>query len=86
MGKLICRGSMQYILMKTPGLRAFLHGYFSKVTPHAGFNLRFRVYMLLDRAIIWEFVHRHDPACWNGSQTFRDWASYYLAISAANVL
>jgi len=62
---------------------AFLQGYLSEVTPRPGFSQRFPVYMLLDRAIIWEFVQRHEPTAWNKSQTFSEWANYYLSFSAA---
>jgi len=58
----------------------FLQGYLSQTTPRPGFIRRFPVYMLLDRAIIWEFVHRRDPQWWDGERTFRDWASQYLSI------
>jgi hypothetical protein len=38
------------------------------------------MHILLDQAIIWEFVHRHEPQWWDGQQTFRDWASSYLVL------
>ncbi len=60
--------------------RAFLQGYLSQTTPRPGFTKRFPVYMLLDRAIIWEFVQRHDPRSWDGAQTFRDWAGQYMSL------
>jgi len=75
--------SRQYAmyLQEEPHLaRVFLQGYLSQTTPRPGFIRRFPVYMLLDRAIIWEFVHRRDPQWWDGERTFRDWASQYLSI------
>jgi hygromycin-B 7''-O-kinase len=73
--------SRQYALYleEDPQLaQAFLEGFLSKTTPRPGFARRFSVYMLLDRAIIWEYVHRHKPQWGIGDQTFRDWASQYL--------
>ncbi len=61
----------------------FLQGYLSKITPRPGFVKRFPVYMLLDRAIIWEFLQRHEPTWWDKSQTFRDWARPYLFLDTA---
>jgi aminoglycoside phosphotransferase (APT) family kinase protein len=60
--------------------RAFLQGYLSQSTPRSGFARRFPVYMLLDRAITWEFVHRYDPGWWDRQRTFRDWASKYISL------
>lgn len=77
--------SRQYALYLEEGpqlAQAFLQGYLSQTTPRPGFAKRFAVYMLLDRAIIWEFVHRHEPQWWNRDQTFRDWVSPYLSIEA----
>ena len=54
--------------------RAFLQGYLSQTTPRPGFARRFPVYMLLDRAMVWEFGLRV-AGWWDGHRTFRDWAS-----------
>jgi hygromycin-B 7''-O-kinase len=54
--------------------RAFLQGYLNQRTPRPGFTRRFAVYMLLDRAIAWEFGQRV-AGWWDGQRTFRDWAS-----------
>jgi hygromycin-B 7''-O-kinase len=62
--------------------QAFLQGYTSQTTPRPGFAKRFSVYMLLDRAIIWGYAHRHEPQWLNGDQTFREWASPYLSLEA----
>ena len=59
----------------------FLQGYLSNNKARPGFSERFPVYRLLDRAIIWEFLHRHEPTWWDGSQVFRDWASRYLSLA-----
>lgn len=77
--------SRQYAVYLEEGphlAQAFLQGYLSQTTPRPGFAKRFPVYMLLDRAIIWEFVHRHDPLLWDRHQTFRDWANRYTSIEA----
>ncbi len=43
------------------------------------FAKRFPIYMLLDRAILWEFFQRHGWCWWPEQWTFRDWASQYLS-------
>lgn len=60
--------------------REFLRGYLSQTSPRPGFAKRFPIYMLLDRAIIWAFVLRHEPDWWDKQHIFRDWASHYLAL------
>ena len=42
------------------------------------FARRFPIYMLLDRAILWEFFQHHGWRWWPEQWTFRDWASQYL--------
>ncbi len=42
-----------------------------------GFAQRFPVYMLLDRAILWEFFQHQGWRWWPEHWTFRDWASQY---------
>jgi hygromycin-B 7''-O-kinase len=61
--------------------REFLHGYLARNTPRPGFAKRFPIYMLLDRAIIWAFVQRHDRAAWDKQQTFRKWSSPYISLA-----
>lgn len=58
--------------------QVLLQSYLNQTSPRPGFMQRFPVYMLLDRAIIWEFIHRHEPHWWDGKHTLRDWASPYL--------
>ncbi|GAC1355363.1 MAG: hypothetical protein NVS4B11_23910 [Ktedonobacteraceae bacterium] len=45
--------------------------------PH--FARRFPIYMLLDRAILWEFFQRQGWRWWPEQWTFRDWASQYIS-------
>ncbi|GHO43035.1 phosphotransferase family protein [Ktedonospora formicarum] len=45
----------------------------------SGFARRFPVYMLLDRAILWEFFQRQGWSWWPEEWTFRNWASQYIA-------
>ncbi len=44
-----------------------------------GFSQRFPIYMLLDRAILWEFFQRQGWRWWPEQWTFRDWASQYIS-------
>ncbi len=44
-----------------------------------GFASRFPIYMLLDRAILWEFFQSQGWRWWPEQWTFRDWASQYLS-------
>ena len=62
--------------------REFLRGYLSQTTLRPGFARRFPIYMLLDRAIIWEFIQRHEPQWWDGETVFRAWASEYIHLPA----
>jgi aminoglycoside phosphotransferase (APT) family kinase protein len=40
---------------------------------------RFRIYMLLDRLIIWQFAQRHG-VWWDSSLTLREWADPYVSL------
>jgi hygromycin-B 7''-O-kinase len=58
--------------------QAFLQGYLSQTTLRPGFARRFPIYMLLDRAIVWEFG-QPVAGWWDGQRTFRDWASRFTS-------
>src|SRR5260221_2500399 len=57
---------------------AFLRAYFSLRPPRPGFEVRLAIYMLLDRAILWNFFQYSNLRWWDERWTFRDWASLYL--------
>jgi hygromycin-B 7''-O-kinase len=76
----LSRQYAEYLDEDPPLAREFLHGYLSHTTARPGFVSRFPIYMLLDRAMTWHFIHCHIPAWWDGQQTFRDWASRYFAL------
>lgn len=59
--------------------RAFFSGYRSKKALRPGFAKRFPVYMLLDRALLWNFFLRNNMRWWDEHWTFRDWASRYVS-------
>ncbi len=59
--------------------REFLSGYRKRKTLRSGFAERFPIYMLLDRAILWEFFQRHGLRWWDESWTFRNWAGQYIS-------
>jgi len=57
----------------------FVCAYVSKKRPRPGFAERFPVYMLADRAIIWEYCQRNGSVPWDEDWSFRDWASRYTS-------
>jgi hygromycin-B 7''-O-kinase len=61
--------------------REFLTTYLKLRPPRAGFLGRFRLYMLLDRLIIWEFFQRHEPDRARKLGTLRDWTERYTRIA-----
>src|SRR5207237_8247160 len=52
--------------------RVFLQGYLSQMTPRPGFLRRFPVYILLDRALIWVFMHLRSHHCSGVELAYRD--------------
>ena len=48
--------------------------------PRPGFARRATTYLLLDRALLWEFFQRHGLRWWPEEWTFRDWAGRYLSL------
>ncbi len=59
--------------------RAFFSGYRSQKALRPGFEKRFPVYMLLDRALLWDFFLRNNMRWWDSDWTFRNWASLYVS-------
>jgi len=57
----------------------FFKAYRQHKSLRPGFAKRFPVYMLLDRAILWQFFQRHGLRWWPEEWTFRDWASQYTS-------
>ena len=55
--------------------REFLQAYLQDTPPRPGFDKRFPVYMLLDRAILRAYFQRSGVRWWDDDWTFRDWAS-----------
>ncbi|MDN3352029.1 phosphotransferase [Actinomadura sp. DC4] len=60
--------------------RAFLDAYVTAHPPRAGFAERTTAYLLLDRALLWEFFQRNGLSWWPESWTFRAWAERYLSL------
>jgi len=58
--------------------REFLMTYQARIPPRRGFAARFRIFMLLDRMIIWEFVQRHEGGIPFGRRSLRHWAGRYV--------
>jgi Ser/Thr protein kinase RdoA (MazF antagonist) len=64
---------------KAPELaREFIRAYRNLKEPRPGFIERFVVYMLDDRAILWEYFQRTDQPWLRAEWMFRDWAERYL--------
>lgn len=59
--------------------RAFVEVYHQHTPPRPGFRERFPLYMLYDRAIIWEYLERAEPGWQPQPMTLREWAGPYLA-------
>jgi len=59
--------------------RAFFNAYRDHKPFRPGFAKRFPVYMLLDRAILWDFFQRNGWRWWDEDWTFRDWAGQYTS-------
>jgi hygromycin-B 7''-O-kinase len=60
---------------------AFFEAYRTHTSLRPGFARRFPIYMLLDRAIVWEFFqrpHRRRWRWWPPEWTFRQWVEPYL--------
>jgi aminoglycoside phosphotransferase (APT) family kinase protein len=58
--------------------REFLRTYLKHRPARDRFAQRFRAYMLFERLIIWDYIHRHEPEVAARSGTLRDWAEKYV--------
>jgi len=58
--------------------REFILTYLSKHAARPGFVARYRIFMLLDRMIIWEFVQRHEGGTPLKGTTLRAWVGRYV--------
>jgi hygromycin-B 7''-O-kinase len=76
----LSRPIAEYLVEDPLLARDFLRGYLSHTPLLPGFVMRFSVYMLHDRAILWEYFQRHDLRWWDEAWTFRDWASHFLSV------
>ncbi|WP_329522449.1 phosphotransferase family protein [Spirillospora sp. NBC_01491] len=66
--------------------RAFLTAYLARRPPRPGFPQRAAAYLLLDRALLWEFFQRRGLRWWPEAWTFRDWAGRYLDLMRSTCL
>ena len=58
--------------------REFILTYLSTHPAPPGFGSRFRIFMLLDRMIVWEFVQRHEGGIPMKGTTLRAWMGRYV--------
>ncbi|MBN2100667.1 phosphotransferase [Candidatus Dojkabacteria bacterium] len=57
---------------------AFVNAYLEAQGKQEEFEERWKVFMLHDRTIIWEWVQRTDRVWWNKEWTFKEWVSRYM--------
>jgi Ser/Thr protein kinase RdoA (MazF antagonist) len=56
----------------------FVRAYWQRCPPRPGFAERFRLYLLRDRLLIWDYGVQYAPHWFAPGQSFRDWMSPYL--------
>ena len=79
------RSMAGYIREDVALARAFLDGYRANRALREGFAERFRLYMLLDRMIIWEYGQRN--SLWFPEDaTLRDWAEVFTSFDVETLL
>ncbi len=64
----------------------FIRGYSTSKPLREGADERFRVYMLRDCLLIWEFGHRPSQGWLAGEPQFRTWAERYVGLDIAATL
>ena len=64
---------------------AFLNAYLPATVNVDRFVQRFPLFMLHDRAIIWEWVQRTGRAWWDRRWTFREWSGRFLRIEGDQI-
>ena len=74
----LSRTSASYFDESPELAREFVLTYQSTHRARPGFGKRFRIFMLLDRMIIWEFVQRHEGGIPFRGVKLRAWASRYV--------
>jgi len=81
----LSRTSASYFDENPELAREFVLTYLSTHPARPGFGSRFRIFMLLDRMIIWEFVQRHEGGIPFRGITLRSWAGRYVDLLKAIV-
>jgi len=74
----LSRTSASYFDQNPELAREFVRTHLTTHPARPGFGSRFRIFMLLDRMIIWEFVQRHEGEIPFRGITLRAWAGRYL--------
>jgi aminoglycoside phosphotransferase (APT) family kinase protein len=70
-----------YVDLKRKGLaQTFVKTYREEKGRAAGFDSRFPIFIIHDRAIIWEWVQRTDRVWWDKSFTFRQWVESFIKV------
>ncbi|GAA1573126.1 hypothetical protein GCM10009678_64720 [Actinomadura kijaniata] len=76
----VARTLCAYLDEHPPTAAAFLDAHRAAAPPRPGFAERAGAYLLLDRALLWEFFQRRALRWWPETWTFRDWAGRYLSL------
>jgi aminoglycoside phosphotransferase (APT) family kinase protein len=63
--------------------RQFVHAYWERRPPRPGFAARFRLYLLRDRLVIWDYGRQHETGWLPAGLSFRVWVAPYLAAAEA---
>ena len=74
----LSRTSAMYFDESPELAREFVTTHVATHSPRPGFGARFRIFMLFDRMIIWEFVQRHEGGIPFRGITLRAWVGRYL--------
>lgn len=76
----LARPAATYVDESPELAEAFVLTYLKLTQPRSGFVERARVYMLLDRLIIWDYVLRHEPETARKLLGLRQWAERYVEL------
>ena len=75
-----------YIDKKKPELAYdFLNEYLRSKGKRKGFEERFPIFVLFNRAIIWEWVQRSNKVWWDKTLTFKQWAEPLIYLDKAKI-
>lgn len=75
-----------YIDKKKPELAySFLNEYLRSTGKRKGFEERFPIFVLSNRAIIWEWAQRSNKVWWDKTLTFKQWAEPHIHLDKVRI-